>query len=78
MEQLAIGNHRLTCPECSHRRKNKNEKCFSVRVTEDEILGYCHHCSHKIKIRKGENGKYFRGKRNKRDGSLEPWMARFK
>ena len=36
------GETRTTCPECSHTRKKKNDKCLSVNVTEG--IWYCQHC----------------------------------
>lgn len=35
---------RQTCPECSHLRRKRNEKCLSVTQTPDGIEVYCHHC----------------------------------
>ena len=36
------GETRTTCPECSHTRKKKNDKCLSVNVAEG--IWHCHHC----------------------------------
>jgi len=39
-------NIRITCPECSHRRKgrNKREPVLSVLIKEDRFVYDCHHC----------------------------------
>ncbi len=29
------GEHRATCPECSHKRRKKNEKCLAVLIDAD-------------------------------------------
>ena len=34
---------RYICPECSHLRKKKNDKCFAWNNNED--VGYCHNCT---------------------------------
>lgn len=36
------GIERIQCPECSHLRKNKREKCFAWNHTEQ--IGFCHNC----------------------------------
>lgn len=38
----AKGNKNI-CPECSHNRKKKDEKCFSW--DNEKKRGYCHHCN---------------------------------
>lgn len=38
------GIFRTTCPECSHKRKKKNVKCFAVTRTGTEVKFFCHHC----------------------------------
>ena len=38
------GNHKTTCPQCSHKRKNKNDPCLSVSITSDGVVWNCHHC----------------------------------
>src|SRR5690606_20497216 len=34
---------RYTCPECSHLRKKKNDKCLAWNTKES--VGYCHNCT---------------------------------
>ncbi|HEV2508621.1 AAA family ATPase [Bosea sp. (in: a-proteobacteria)] len=38
------GNHKATCPCCSHLRKKKTEPCLSVTVFADRVRWNCHHC----------------------------------
>lgn len=46
LPKLSIGEYRVLCPECSHTRKKKNDKCLSVTVKSgsDGAVWYCHHC----------------------------------
>lgn len=39
------GEWRTTCPQCSHTRKKKSDRCLSVNVTQG--IWYCHHCQWK-------------------------------
>ena len=40
-----IGDHKVTCPKCSHERKNKRDPCLSVTVeSEESAVWKCHHC----------------------------------
>lgn len=40
-----VGNHNLTCPRCSHTRKDKTAKCLSVKIEEGGVAVWnCHHC----------------------------------
>jgi twinkle protein len=36
------GEQATICPNCSHERKKKNDKCFSANV--DSGVGFCFHC----------------------------------
>jgi hypothetical protein len=38
------GNHTSVCPECSHDRKKKKDKCLSVKIDADGACWQCHHC----------------------------------
>lgn len=33
-----------TCPQCSAKRHNKDDKCLSVSYTDTAVLYNCHHC----------------------------------
>lgn len=37
------GEVTLICPNCSHTRKKKSDKCLSVNL--DKGTGFCHHCN---------------------------------
>ena len=39
----STGEYQTTCPNCSHLRKKKTDKCLSVNL--DKQTWYCHHCS---------------------------------
>lgn len=39
------GEIQCICPECSHTRKKKNDKCLSVNL--DKQTWFCHHCQWK-------------------------------
>lgn len=39
------GEWRTPCPQCSHTRKKKSDKCLSINVTKG--IWYCHHCGWK-------------------------------
>lgn len=36
------GEERMTCPACSHNRKNKKDKCFAWNNNTN--VGFCHNC----------------------------------
>jgi twinkle protein len=36
------GEYKTTCPKCSHKRKNKKDKCLSVNITRG--VYNCHNC----------------------------------
>lgn len=42
------GEVQCLCPECSHTRKKKNDKCLSVNL--DKQSWFCHHCGFKGKL----------------------------
>jgi twinkle protein len=45
----APGDRKVTCPKCSHARKNKTDPCLSVTVDEDgaHAVWNCFHCGWK-------------------------------
>lgn len=46
VRNLDIGQHKISCPLCSHTRtKNKHDKPLSVNVDVDKVVFNCHHCS---------------------------------
>lgn len=40
----AIGQIKTLCPQCSHKRDNKTDKCLSVNI--EKGLFKCHHCAY--------------------------------
>ena len=54
-----------TCPWCSDKRKNKDDRCLSVTYTDTAVLYNCHHC--------GESGVvYYRNKYEKKRNYRKP------
>lgn len=43
--RLGQGQHKISCPSCSHTRKKKNEKTLSFRIEHDKALYHCWHCA---------------------------------
>ncbi len=40
------GDHKTTCPKCSHLRRAKKEPCLSVKIEQDGGATWkCHHCA---------------------------------
>ena len=45
LRSKSVGNHKTLCPECSHTRRNKKERCLSVNILADGgAVWMCHHC----------------------------------
>ena len=44
LQNYSIGQQKITCPKCSHNRKNKFDRCLSVNIDTDHIKWRCHHC----------------------------------
>lgn len=46
LKSYSLGEHRTTCPKCSHRRKKINQKvaCLAVSIKPDCVMWFCHHC----------------------------------
>ena len=42
------GEVQCLCPQCSHTRKKKTDKCLSVNL--DKQSWFCHHCGWKGKL----------------------------
>lgn len=39
-----LGEHRTTCPNCSHLRSKKRDRCLSVKIDADGAQYNCWHC----------------------------------
>ena len=44
LRSYETGQHKTTCPECSHQRKNKRDLCLSININEKGARWRCHHC----------------------------------
>ena len=45
LKSQSIGNHKTTCPKCSHTRRNKRDLCLSVKIDDDGgAVWKCHNC----------------------------------
>ena len=44
IEPPTNGRARTTCPECSHKRRKRYERCLSVRQDGPIVQWKCHHC----------------------------------
>lgn len=42
------GEQKTLCPECSHTRKNKSEKCLSVNISKG--VANCHNCGYGVLV----------------------------
>ena len=42
--RLGQGQHKISCPSCSHSRKKKNEKTLSFKIESEEAVYNCWHC----------------------------------
>lgn len=38
------GSQKVTCPRCSHQRRNKADPCLSITIDDDGATWHCHHC----------------------------------
>jgi twinkle protein len=43
--QYRNGSRKLLCPQCSHARKHRRDKCLSVTIQGGKALWNCHNCS---------------------------------
>ena len=48
LRNMNAGDHKTTCPQCSHTRRNKKDQCLSVTIEGDGAAVWkCHHCEWK-------------------------------
>jgi twinkle protein len=38
------GEQKMTCPRCSHDRRNKTDPCLSLKIDAETAIWRCHHC----------------------------------
>lgn len=43
-KSLGQGSQKLTCPRCSHQRRNKADPCLSLKIDDRGATWRCHHC----------------------------------
>ncbi len=63
------GNHKTTCPQCSHTRKNRRDPCLSVGIDRQGVRWHCHNCG-------WSGGKFYdapRARPEGRDGARRAW-----
>jgi len=41
------GEHRTTCPRCSHLRRKKADRCLAIRIDDDGAVWHCWNCGWK-------------------------------
>lgn len=44
LRSLREGENRAVCPVCSAGRKNRSQRCLSIRNDARGLVWYCHHC----------------------------------
>lgn len=45
LRNRSVGDHKTTCPQCSHQRRNKKDPCLSVTIDDEGgAVWKCHHC----------------------------------
>jgi len=44
LSSYSVGDHRATCPKCSHLRKKKTDQCLSVTIDQESAVWHCWHC----------------------------------
>jgi twinkle protein len=44
LRHYGAGSQKITCPQCSHSRRNKADPCLSVTIDEEGAVWRCHHC----------------------------------
>ena len=46
LRRWEAGNHKATCPKCSHSRRKKTDPCLSVTIEAGgDAVWNCHHCA---------------------------------
>jgi twinkle protein len=51
------GSQKITCPECSHTRRNKADPCLSVTIDDEGVTWLCHHCSWSGGVKERDEGR---------------------
>ena len=56
------GQQKVTCPKCSHTRKNNREPCLSINIEDDLAVWHCHHCEWKGSVHENIRGNDYKPK----------------
>lgn len=51
---LSVGQHKKTCPSCSHKRKKRRDPSLSIQMTSEFMVYQCHHCGFSGRLNLGE------------------------
>ena len=82
---IGIGQHKITCPECQHKRskKNRKDRPFSMKIDGSKIIYNCFHCGINGIINREEGvfvqqpvepKKKIVVKKNKAEGAVVDWL----
>jgi twinkle protein len=57
------GDQKLTCPRCSHTRRNRTDPCLSLTIDSETAVWKCHHCEWAGAVRENEKAAPQRSRR---------------
>src|SRR5437588_10173151 len=60
--RYVAGDQKLTCPQCSHTRRDRTDPCLSLTIDGDGAVWNCHHCHWVGGIKQSGNAAPFRKK----------------
>jgi len=60
---LGDGQHKATCPFCSHHRKKRDQKTLSLKIHDGVIMYYCWHCGEDGGVKFNDENKFFMKKK---------------
>ena len=43
--RFSVGSQSTKCPKCSSSRRKKNARCLGVKIDDDGVTWFCHHCN---------------------------------
>jgi twinkle protein len=49
------GDQKLTCPRCSHMRRDRTDPCLSLTIDGDGAVWKCHHCGWTGSVKQGND-----------------------
>jgi hypothetical protein len=56
LDGYKIGEHRLICPQCSHLRRKKKDRCLTLRIENEHACWNCWHCGWRGGVGPGRSG----------------------